>query len=65
MFRYEPPDGHRIPYSPAELRARARELVLLELKYQPVLKACAFAAGFGAGVAASLGLGIGAFFIFP
>lgn len=62
MFRFEPPDLRR-PLTRAELRDRARELVLLELRHQPLLKARAFAAGFGAGLAAAIGLAVGALWL--
>ena len=61
MFRYHPPPDVPItPMTQAELRARARELVLLELKHQPLVKAGAFAAGFVSGAALALGIVLGA-----
>lgn len=60
MFRYGPPPVVRHHPSPAELRARARELVLLELKHQPLVKARAFVAGFVSGAALALGIVLGA-----
>jgi len=42
-----------------ELRARALELVMLELRYQPALKVRTFACGFVTGITLMLGLNLG------
>lgn len=60
MFRILPDDPrHLMPVRPPdEMRRRALELVLLELKHQPVLKAHYFGSGFAAGLAVGLAVAV-------
>lgn len=62
-FKIHPPDLAETPFIDPLLRQRARELVMLELKYQPWLRFRMFTAGFIAGTALSLGLHAGLHFL--